>query len=71
MIRVHSPARFFSFFHRHYCECPTLGNYGLLFCLICQLNNCFPRKKLLDFWNTLFERSGAAPVTISQNLVAD
>jgi hypothetical protein len=27
--------------------------------------------KLLDFWNTLFERSGAAPVTISQNLVAD
>jgi hypothetical protein len=27
--------------------------------------------KLLDFWNTLFERSGASPVTISQNLVAD
>jgi len=27
--------------------------------------------KLLDFWNTLFERSGATPVTISQNLVAD
>ena len=27
--------------------------------------------KLLDFWNTLFERSGAAPVTISQNLVGD
>ena len=27
--------------------------------------------KLLDFWNTLFERSGAAPVKISQKLVAD
>jgi hypothetical protein len=27
--------------------------------------------KLRDFWNTLFERSGAVPVTISQNLVAD
>jgi hypothetical protein len=27
--------------------------------------------KLLDFWNNLFARSGAAPVTISQNLVAD
>ena len=27
--------------------------------------------KLLNFWNTLFERSGAVPVTISQNLVAD
>ena len=27
--------------------------------------------KLLDFWNTLFTRSGAARVMISQNLVAD
>ena len=26
---------------------------------------------LLDFWNTLFKRSGAARVTISQSLVAD
>ena len=27
--------------------------------------------KLLDFWTTFFERSGATPVSISQNLVAD